>query len=162
MEQQPSAEKYIFMGQFTQISNSICIGIDKKFSKDKTFEHENFKPGQWNIWLYKKNKHVNEVVLMHCADDIVKHPGAMEYNNDDHKWIKSKRFMGVVYIISDATKMTITSKILDPSDICVLDNGLVIKNVSNKVKYSSVSIIEEKEVVIGLKIRYVTKLRKKI
>ena len=157
MDQQQSApKKYTFMGQFTQLTNKISMAsFLKDKCKDNTITGDNFRSGSWNIWLYKRGKHVKEVVLMHCGEDISKNQEAIEYDDNKYFWGKPMHMRGSVYIVTDESKMRInTNEIVDMGDIGKLENGLIIKNRSKKIKYSDVRVTAKNGAMTGIKITY--------
>ena len=152
--QQPAPNNYVFMGQYTQLTDKTSMALYQRLKTDQTMTGDNFKSGQWNIWLRKRGKRIKEIVLMYCAEDIIKNPMATEYDNDKYFWSKPSCMPGFVYIVTDEACMTInTGEIIDLGDICKVNNGILVKKVP-KVKYSNVRVTAKGGMITGIKITY--------
>lgn len=152
--QQTAPIKYVYIGQYTQLTDKTSMALYQRLKTDQTMTGDNFKSGQWNIWLRRRGKYIKEIVLMYCGEDITKNLAAKEYDNNKYFWSKPTRMQGFVYIVTDEACMTInTDKIVDLGDICTINNGIIVKKVP-KIKYSAVRVTAKGGVITGIKITY--------
>ena len=154
-KQEGVADDYIYMGQFTLITDKICIGFKRRLQTTKGFEADGFKEGLWNIWIYKIGRYLREIVVTYCGKNFVTNPEVMEYIDSNHDWTEPTRFRGCAYILTDRAVMDVNkNEILDMDDIDRMTNGFIIKTTSKKVTHTSVRTATDKDEITGLKIRY--------
>lgn len=90
-------KNFIFLGQFTQESNKIIVsdpGYLFDPTKDKSkwnsinhlFVFDKVLKGSWNVWAYKDDECIFELVAISCPFDILKYPKATNYHFDNREW----------------------------------------------------------------------------
>lgn len=145
MEKHLSSE-YVFVGQFVQNSKFFTFVDLNIFTT--------VKKGTWNVWSYKYNGIVKEIIIGWCLKDILEKPELTEYYNFDFKWQDCQKFHVANRIFIDYDEKIATAEENININGVTLDlHGFIAKDIV-ETDHCAITYSRSGDKVVGIKIEY--------